>query len=168
MWRAAPRFAQRRRQSARAPHILERHIIRGAQCWLLGLPQWRRCARHAACCHRRWRHDAGNRANRVRNDTISDLARRHCGRVCFAGYTRWLSSRSCDGAPRSAFPCLAATVRLPRRRLHRWHSMDAIDHLNRAPPARFKRGSRQRSSISSHSPSASEMILRHPSLQLSG
>ena len=44
MWRAAPRFAQRRRQSARAPHILERHIIRGAQCWLLGLPWWRRRA----------------------------------------------------------------------------------------------------------------------------
>ena len=28
MWRAAPRFAQRRRQSARAPHILERHKCR--------------------------------------------------------------------------------------------------------------------------------------------
>ena len=168
MWRAAPRFAQRRRQSARAPHILERHIIRGAQCWLLGLPWWRRRARHAACCHCRWRHDAGNRSSRIRNDAVSNLARRHCGRVCFAGYACWLSSRSCDGALRSAFACLAAGLRLHRRGLHRRHSKDAIDHLNRAPPARFERGGRERSSTSSHSRSASEMILCHPAFQQIG
>ena len=168
MWRVAPRFAQRRRQSARAPHILERHIIRGAQCWLLGLPWWCRRARHAAYCHRRWQHDAGNRANRIRNDTISDLARHHCGRVCFAGHTRWLSSRSCDCAPRSTLACLAASLRLPRRGLHRRHSMDAINHFNRAPPARFERGGRERSSTSSHSRSAAEMILRQTPIQLIG
>ena len=62
-------------------------------------------------------------------------------------------------------PVWQRALRLPRRGLHRRHSMDAIDHLHRAPPARFGQGSRQRSSTSSHSRSASEMILHHPVIQ---
>ena len=63
---------------------------------------------------------------------------------------------------------LARDLRLPRRGLHWRHSVDAVDHLHRAPPARFGRGSRERSSTGSHSRSASAMILRHLPVELVG
>jgi hypothetical protein len=49
---------------------------------------------------------------------------------------------------REIFACLGAVV-------------DTVDHLYRDPPARFRHGSRERSSTGSHSRSPSEMILRH-------
>ena len=90
-------------------------VLRGDKCRHLGLPHRRRPARHAACCRRRRRRDAGDRLNRVRNDTVSHLACCQCGPVRLpatsAGYHVVLAMAQI-GVPslawREVFACLGA------------------------------------------------------------
>ena len=150
-----------------APGLLLNTVGLGLFCWLIftlavyalpffvainagiWLPQWRRFARRAASCRRRRWHVPCDRSNRVRHDSVSDLACHHCGGVCFAGRICWLSCRSCDDANRGAVARLAGGLRLRRCGLHRRHSVDATGRLHGAPTSRTGQGGRQQSSASS-------------------
>jgi hypothetical protein len=109
-------------------------------------------------CRRRRRHVPCDRSNRVRHDSVSDLACHHCGGVRFAGYICWLSCRSRDGANRRAVARLAGGLRLRRCGLYRRHSVDAIGRLHGAPTRRTGQGGRRQSSASSRGRHARGMI----------